>query len=232
MKRLVYIVCALLLGNAFAVDHIWDMRYTFGPESKPSPKFSIGIGGVSNYGKSVFIPANMTASISKEWNIGGKVDVQGVNSFDEVKVSMDIGGRYIINENSFVELDGYFGLNRNNSTAAVLSYGYEQFISKNFANFHEVRIGILDGVAGEDGIAKLSFSTTPTLYFNDFFRTFIEICMSGSVGNVKDDFMIDIIPKFEFQFRRTTLSIDFDIGIMQEKNNDGGFIAIFLSSAF
>ncbi|WP_173379755.1 hypothetical protein [Fibrobacter succinogenes] len=231
MNRFVALLLAVLCVNAFAVDHMWDIRYTFGPDTRPSPKWAVGLGVMNNYGTDFLFPVNFTTALSREWNIGGKVNVQTTNKFEHVIVSLDIGGRYLINDNNFIELDANFGVNRNNSTAVVVTFGNEQFISKNFANFYELRAGFLQGVTGEDGYVKLSGSITPTLYFTSFFRTFIEINLSGSVGNIKDDFMIDIIPKFELVLGSYRIRLDFDIGVMQEKNNDVQTIALYVIKA-
>lgn len=231
MNRFLALLIAVLCVNAFAVDRMWDIRYTFGPDTRPSPRWAIGVGAVNNYGTDILFPANITTALSKEWNVGGKINVQSVDKFDQVIISLDIGGRYLINENNFLELDGNFGLNRNNSTAVVLTYGNEQFISKNFANFYEIRVGALQGVTGENGYVKLAAGMTPTLYFTNYFRTYIEINMSGSVGNLTEDFMVDIIPKFELTFNTFRIRLDFDIGIMQEKNNDVQTIALYAMTA-
>ena len=114
MKRILALFIALLCANAFAVDHIWDIRYTLGPDTRPSPRWAVGIGAVNNYGTDILFPVNVTSALSKEWNVGGKVNVQSVKKFDQVIVTLDIGGRYLINDNNFIELDGNFGLNRNN----------------------------------------------------------------------------------------------------------------------
>ena len=231
MSRILALFIAVLCANAFAVDHIWDIRYTFGPDTRPSPRWGIGAGAVSNYGSNILFPVNLTTALSREWNIGGKMNVQSIDKFDQVIISLDIGGRYLINDNNFIELDANFGLNRNNSTAVVLTYGNEQFISKNFANFYELRVGALQGVTGEDGYVKLAAGMTPTLYFTTFFRTYIEINMSGSVGCITDDFMVDIIPKLELTLGTFRVRLDFDLGIMQEKNNDVQTIALYVMTA-
>ena len=231
MNRYLALFIAILCVNALAVDRMWDIRYTFGPDTRPSPRWAVGIGAVDNYGSDILIPVNLTTALSREWNIGGKVNVQSLDLFDQVIVSLDIGGRYLINDNNFVELDGNFGLNRNNSTAVVLTYGNEQFISKNFANFYELRAGALQGVTGENGYVKIAAGMTPTLYFTDYFRTYIEITMSGSIGNITDDFMIDIIPKLEVTISTFRIRLDFDIGVMQEKNNDVQTIALYAIAA-
>ena len=231
MNRLVALFIVALCVNAFAVDRMWDIRYTFGPDTRPSPRWALGVGVSNNYGSDILIPVNLTTALSREWNVGGKVNIQSQDMFDQVIVSLDIGGRYLINENNFLELDGNFGLNRNNSTAVVLTYGNEQFISKNFANFYEIRVGALQGVTGEDGYVKLAAGMTPTLYFTSYFRTYIEINMSGSIGNITDDFMIDLIPKLEVSISSFRLRLDFDIGVMQEKNNDVQTIAFYAIAA-
>jgi hypothetical protein len=231
MNRFVALLLATMCVNAFAVDRIWDIRYTFGPDTRPSPRWAVGIGAMNNYGSDILFPVNVTTALSKEWNAGGKINVKSIDKFDQVIVSLDIGGRYLINENNFIELDGNFGLNRNNSTAVVLTYGNEQFISKNFANFYEIRAGALQGVTGEGGYVKFAAGMTPTLYFTSYFRTFIEINMSGSIGNLTDDFMVDIIPKLELSLSTFRIRLDFDIGVMQEKNNDVQTIALYVMKA-
>ena len=92
-------------------------------------------------------------------------------------------------------------------------------------------MGALQGVTGENGYVKLAAGMTPTLYFTNYFRTYIEINMSGSVGNLTEDFMDDIIPKFELTFNTFRIRLDFDIGIMQEKNNDVQTIALYVMAA-
>lgn len=231
MKRLLALIAVAFATSAYAVDPMWDIRYTLGPDTRPSPRWGVGVGAVSNYGTNVLFPVNLTTALSKEWNIGGKLNVRTKDTFNEVIVTLDIGGRYLINDNNFLELDGFFGLNRNNSTAIVLTYGNEQFISRNFANFYEIRAGVLEGVTGENGYVKFAAGMTPTLYFNKYFRTFIEINMSGSIGNLTDDFMVDIIPKFELTFDYIRFRLDFDIGILQEDNNDNGTIALYVIAA-
>ncbi|MCQ2055010.1 MAG: hypothetical protein MJY82_06930 [Fibrobacter sp.] len=231
MKRLAALLLAILAVNAFALDPIWRMRYTFGPENKPAPKFGVGVGINSDFGDNVLIPVNIMSSISSEIDLGAKLDVFTYNKMDHTQLSVDVGGRYKISRGSFLELDGYFGLNRNNGSAVILTYASEQFIAKAFSNFYEMRAGFLDGVTGEDGYVKFSLGMTPTLYFGSAFRTMIEVNMSGSAGHLKDDFMTDIIPKLELNFGHTRVRLDFDIGIMQEKNNDQKTIALYVMTA-
>ena len=59
----------------------------------------------------------------------------------------------------------------------------------------------------------------------------IEITSSGSVGHLKEDFMVDIIPKMELTFGGTRVRLEFDIGVMQEENNDQKSIALYVQTA-
>lgn len=229
-KSAVVALAALLSTNAFALDRIWDMRYTFGPDSRPSPKFGAGVGLRSDFGSSVLFPLNIMGQISKDFDIGAKIDIHTYNEMDNVEAAVDFGGRFRLQTGSFVELDGYFGLNRNNGSAIIVTYGKEHYIAKSFSNLYEVRAGFLEGVTGEDGYVKIAAGMTPTLTFGNVARVMMEITTSGSVGNLDDDFMIDIIPKLELSMGSVRLRLDFDIGVLQEDNNDQKSIALYVST--
>lgn len=231
MKKAIFALLTILAVNTFALDHIWDMRYTFGPDSKASPKLGAGLGIRSDFNSNVLFPVNLTSKITSNFDIGAKVDVQTYNEFDHVEASLDLGGRYRFKPWNFVEVDGYFGLNRNNGSAVVITFATEQFISKNFATYYEARAGFLDGVTGEDGYAKFSVGIIPTLTFGKVLRCMVEVNSSGSAGNLKDDFMVDIIPKIELSLGASKIRLDFDIGILQETNNDRKGIALYVMTA-
>lgn len=231
MKRLAALMLALLASSAFALDPIWNMHYTFGPDSRHATKFGAGAGIRSDFSNNILVPVNLIGSVSKDFEIGGKLDVFSYDEMDHTQLTFDVGGRYYLNPTNFLEVDGYFGLNRNNASAVVATYGFEKFIAKSFSSFYELRAGFLNGVTGEDGYAKFSTCMIPTLYFGKSFRTMIEIVMSESIGNIQDDFMIDVIPKFELSFGSIRIRLDIDIGIMQEKNNDQKTVALYIMTA-
>jgi hypothetical protein len=128
-------------------------------------------------------------------------------------------------------LDGYFGLNRNNGSAMVLTYGKEVYIASNFSNSYEARAGFFDGVTGEDGYVKFALGTIPTLHFGKSFLCMIEITSSGSAGHFRDDFMVDIIPKLELALGSTRVRLEFDIGVLQDDNNDQKSIGLYVQTA-
>lgn len=220
----------MLTSGAFALDRIWNMRYTYGPDFRPAPKFAAGVGLRSDFGSNLLFPVNLMGQLAKDWDIGAKVDIYSYNQMDNVEASVDFGTRFRF-KSSFLELDGYFGLNRSNGAAVVVTYGKEDYIAKNFSNAYEARVGFLEGVTGEDGYVKFAFGTTPTLHFGRAVLCMIEINTSESVGNLRDDFMVDIIPKLEVSFGATRIRLDFDIGILMEDNNDQKSIALYVQTA-
>ncbi|MCF0215544.1 MAG: hypothetical protein HUK21_03615 [Fibrobacteraceae bacterium] len=230
-KKILFALCVIAVAQAFAVDPIWNMRYTFGPDSKMASNFNFGLGAQSQYNSNVLIPVNLIGAISKNFEIGAKVDIQTYDQMDHAMLFADFGGRYKFKTGTFMELDGYFGLNRNNGSAFVATLGTEQYVSKNFANYFEARAGFLDGVTGDDGYVKMSVGMTPTLIFGKFLRCMIEINSSASAGHLSDDFMMDIIPKFEIAVGGTRIRMDFDIGVLQESNNDQRSIGLYVMTS-
>lgn len=228
---IIFVLISLCIQNAFALDRIWNMRYTLGPDARPSPKFAAGVGLRSDFGDNVLFPVNIMGALNKEWELGAKVDMYTYNKLDNMEASIDLGGRYRIGAGRFIELDGYFGLNRNNGSALVITYGKDVYIASNFSNFYEARAGFLEGVTGEDGYVKFELGTIPTLHFGHSVLCMIEITSSGSAGHLKDDFMVDIIPKLEVAFGGTRVRLEFDIGIMQEENNDQKSIGLYVQTA-
>ncbi|OWV26076.1 hypothetical protein B7988_07100 [Fibrobacter sp. UWB1] len=228
---IIFVLIGLCIQNAFALDRIWNMRYTLGPDARPSPKFAAGLGLRSDFGSNVLFPVNILGALNKEWELGAKVDMYTYNQMDNMEASIDIGGRYRMGAGRFVELDGYFGLNRNNGSAMVLTYGKEVYIASSFSNTYEARAGFFDGVTGDDGYVKFAFGTIPTLHFGRSFLCMIEITSSGSVGHFRDDFMVDIIPKMELAFGSTRVRLEFDIGVLQDDNNDQKSIGLYVQTA-
>ena len=207
------------------------MRYNFGPESRPSPKIGVGVGIRSPFNSDVLFPINFTTRLNKEFDVGAKLDINTYGQLEEINTALDIGVRYRYKPSSFIAFDGYLDLSETSQSALAFTIGTQQFIAKCFANYYELRAGFLDGATGKDGYVKFSASMIPTIVFGQVLRMFLEVTSSASVGNLKDDFMVDIIPKIELTFGGTHVRIDFDVGVMQEKNNDRKTIALYVMTA-
>ncbi len=231
MKRILCLLIAILATSSFALDHFWDMRYNFGPESRPSPKMGIGLGIRSPFNSDVLFPINFTTRLNKNFDVGAKLDINTYNKLEETRTALDLGIRYRYKPSSYIAFDGYLDLSETSQSALAFTIGTQQFIAKCFANYYELRAGFLDGATGKDGYAKFSASMIPTIVFGQVLRMFLEVTSSASIGNLKDDFMVDIIPKMELTFGGTHVRIDFDVGVMQEKNNDRKTIALYVMTA-
>ena len=231
MKHILCLIFAILVTNSFALDHFWDMRYTFGPESRPSPKIGAGIGIRSPFNSNVLFPLNFTTRLNKEFDVGAKLDFNTYDKLNEFHTAIDLGTRYRFKSSSYIAFDGYLDLSDINASAIAFTLGTQQFIAKCFANYYELRAGFLDGATGKDGYAKFSASMIPTIVFGQVLRMFLEVTASASIGNLRDDFMVDIIPKIELTFGGTHVRIDFDVGVMQEKNNDVKTIALYVMTS-
>ena len=231
MKRILCLLIAILATSSFALDHFWDMRYNFGPESRPSPKIGAGIGIRSPFNSDVLFPINFTTRLNKNFDVGAKLDINTYNKLEETRTALDLGVRYRYKPSSYIAFDGYLDLSETSQSALAFTIGTQQFIAKCFANYYELRAGFLDGATGKDGYAKFSASMIPTIVFGQVLRMFLEVTSSASIGNLKDDFMVDIIPKMELTFGGTHVRIDFDVGVMQEKNNDRKTIALYVMTA-
>ena len=235
MKHILCLLFAILVTNAFAVDRFWDMRYNFGPESRPSPKMGIGLGIRSPFNSDVLFPINFTTQLNKKFDVGAKLDINTYGQLEEIKTALDLGVRYRYRPSSYIAFDGYLDLSETSQSALAFTIGTQQFIARCFANYYELRAGFLEGAAGkkgdQSGYVKFSGSMIPTIVFGQVLRMFLEVTSSASIGNLKDDFMVDIIPKMELTFGGTHVRIDFDVGVMQEKNNDRKTIALYVMTA-
>jgi len=231
MKHVLFLLIAIFATSSFALDRMWDMRYTFGPESRPSPKMGFGLGIRSPFNSNVLFPLNFTTRLNRNFDVGAKLDINTYNKLESIHSAIDLGVRYRFRPSSFIAFDGYLDLSDMNGSAIAFTLGTQQFIAKCFANYYELRAGVLDGATGEDGYVKFSGAMIPTLIFGQVLRVFLEINTSASIGNLRDDFMIDIIPKIELTFGGTHIRLDFDVGVMQEKNNDQKTIGLYVMTA-
>ncbi|MCF0220689.1 MAG: hypothetical protein HUK19_00195 [Fibrobacter sp.] len=228
----VSLVVFMFTTSSFAVDRIWNMRYTYGPDGRESPKIAAGFGLQSNFNDQVLFPINIMGQVAKDWDLGLKVDLFSYNRLSNMVASIDFGGRYRIGTSGFIELDGYFGLNRNDRTAVILTYGKEHYIAKVFSNYYEARVGVLDGVDKGDGWAQMEIATQPTLHFGKYFLLMVEVTASSTIRHPIRDFMADIIPKAEIAVGATRVRLDFDIGILKEDNNKSKKVSLYALQAF
>ena len=94
-------------------------------------------------------------------------------------------------------------------------------MSRIFSTLYEARLGFFDRIVSDGGLAEFALGVTPQFKFTPALIAMIGIESSGSLGNILDDFMVDIVPRVQIgilpYFHVMT---ELSIGIMQEKNND------------
>ncbi len=216
-------VLLLVLGavSSFALDRIWDARYTFGPEFLTRDRFSAGGGFYTNYEEDGYLPLNIQIAINDFWEIGGKLLFETEDDLESVQTYVDVGAKYRVFEYSTVGADFLIGVGNHRGAGLVFSYATLQPLSRIFSTLYEARIGFLDRVVSNGGLATIAFGATPEFKFTEALLAMIGIEASGSLGNIMDDFMVDIVPRVQIGvLPYFHVAAEISIGILQEKNND------------
>ncbi len=226
VKKLLFLIAFLSLYS-HALDRMWDARFTLGPEIRTYDKMGFGIGLRTGFHSDVNFPVNFQARLNNEIEIGGKLFLESPNSLEHIIGNFDLGAKYNLSYNSYIGIDTYFALNRNYGGGLIFTYSQQTHVARRFSNLYEIRVGFLDGITGSDGYMKLQVGFMPTLHIGKTFFAMVEMNSSGSIGNIQDDFMIDLMPKLELRIANVRLRLEVDIGILLEKNNSQKQIALY-----
>lgn len=232
MVKKLLLALAFLSFYAHALDRIWDARFTLGPEIRTYNKMGVGVGLRSSFNSDATLPINLQARLNNEIEIGGKLIFEALNEFEHVIGNIDLGAKYNLTYNSYIAFDTYLAINRNYGGGLIFSYSKQTHVARQFSNIYELRVGFLDGITGPDGYMKIQVGFMPTLHIGKSIFAMVEMNSSGSVGNLNDDFMIDLMPKLECKISNVRIRLEFDIGILLEKNNDQKQIALYTLTAF
>lgn len=225
MRKLFLFIFFLATTSAFSYDIIQDVRYTIGSEYQSIYKMQFGVGLHTAFDSEATIPIQLQGRLSKYFEIGSKVILEKQNEWFG---NMDIGAKFFFSSGSYIALDGYFGINRDNGAAGVLSYGSRSNTAKNFYVDYEFRAALGDAVVYPDGLFKLSAGIKPTLQFGESVLATIEIITSGSVAELKEDYKMDIIPKLEVLLGNIGIALEYNIGILLDSNNNDNIIGLYV----
>jgi hypothetical protein len=196
-------------------------------------RFSVGAGYHTACIEDGTIPINTQIAINDYWEFGGKIFFTTNDKLETIQTFMDGGVKYRLREYATLEADFLFGINNNEGGGLVFSYAQLQRLSKNFSNLLEGRIGFFDAVTGEGGYAKLGVGVTPQLMLGHSVRAMIGVESSGSLGNLTDDFMIDLVPRIEIGLLPYLRVLgELAIGILQERNNDNVRAGFYVTCDF
>lgn len=225
MRKLFLFIFFIATTSAFSYDIIQDVRYTMGSEYQSIYKMQFGVGLHTAFDSEATIPIQLQGRLSKYFEIGSKVILEKQNEWFG---NMDIGAKFFFSSGSYIALDGYFGINRDNGAAGVLSYGSRSNTAKNFYVDYEFRAALGDAVVYPDGLFKLSAGIKPTLQFGESVLATIEIITSGSVAELKEDYKMDIIPKLEVLLGNIGIALEYNIGILLDSNNNDNIIGLYV----
>ncbi|GEM_PF-1019257 len=231
MRKLLvlFILFASLIANAH--DLLQEVRYTIGPEFHSRSKSQFGVGLVSSFDSEAHIPVNFQGQLSKYLELGGKVLMETTEG-KEWRGNIDVGGKIFFSSGSFIAIDGYFGINRDNGGALALTYGNRHNVAKNFYMDYEARAAYGDAVVYPDGLFKLAAGVIPTLRFGNPVTASIELNTSGTVDKLKHDYKMDLIPRLDVNFGAVTIRGEYNIAILLEDNNTRNIIGLYILYGF
>ena len=232
MKRLSFILLAFLFGQAFALDPIYDMRYTTGPEILVPNEFTASGGFYTQFEEDLTLPLSLKIGINELWEMGAKLSLGTYDKLESVQGFLDLGAKFRFTSYSALQADLQLGLNNDNGGALVLSYTRAHRYTKNVSILFENRAGFFEAVTGPDGWIKLVGGVHPQFSLNEAVRFRIGAVTSGSLGQLNEDFMLDLVPQASFGLRAgLTLQIEAAIGILQSENNDNARFGMNLVAA-
>ncbi len=226
----------LMVNMAHALDPMYDYRYTLGPEILVPDAFHAGLGAFTRANDDLKIVFNFQLGIVNSFEMGLKYMV-GTNDdwiitkkpYRNHTLSMiDIGAKYAISRNLSLQADVPMALNKDREWGGVLSLSQWDGYTKNVSFLFEGRLGF-GGAAGHSRHVKPAAAFVPYFQIGDAFRISIGTIASGS-RYLKDDFMLDILPKLELGLAWFRLQTEASIGILTWKAEKYNRYALFISA--
>ncbi|MDR3001319.1 MAG: hypothetical protein LBU89_08660 [Fibromonadaceae bacterium] len=243
--RISFCILAVILVQAiYALDPMYDYRYTLGPEILVPDVFSAGSGFYTRLNEDGKIIFNIQAGLGEKFEAGLKyligTDDEWVisKSRDRDKfpyLSMiNVGAKFAISQHMVLQADAPIALNKDRDWGGVLTLTKWDGYTKNVSFLSEGRLGFGGAVgtnaAGEDGYVKPAVGFYPNFQIGQSLRISVGTIGSFSVGNFKDDFMIDILPKVEAGLVWFRLVGEVSIGILTWDAERHNRFAVFLVS--
>ena len=198
MKKII-ILFVLAFNFSYALDQMYDYRYTLGPEIVVPDAFFWGGGGWTHYNNDLYLMSNLQIGLADRFEIGAKIMGEFKRWYLNSSL-LDVGAKFAISRNLALQADVPIALNSERDLGGVLSLSQWDGYTKKVSFIHEGRLGF-GSVAGEDRYVKISYSYFPYFQVSDAFRISVGALFSSSAGKYeyfKEDFMCDIMPRIEF----------------------------------
>jgi len=228
--KLSIIALALAFNLSYALDPMYDYRYTLGPEIVVPDAFFVGFGGWTHYTNDLFLMSNLQIGLTDRFEIGAKYI--GGSASGHRSHLVDVGTKFAISRNLSLQADVPFALNQERDWGGVLSISQWDGYTKKVSFIYEGRLAF-GSAAGEDRYVKPSLALFPFFQIANSFRLSVGTLWSFSVGNFeyfKEDFTVDIMPRVEFGILHLRFMGEVSIGIWTLDTKKTNRYAIFVTT--
>jgi len=241
MKILKISLILVIAQAAYALDPMYDYRYTMGPEILVPDAFHAGIGAFTYWNEDLTCVFNFQFGITREFEAGFKY-IGGTNNswildtdikrHDPWALShlINIGFKYAISPHLSLQADAPIALNRDRDWGGVVSISQWDGYTKNVSFLFEGRLGFGGATNEKNSYVKPAAAFVPYFQIGESFRLSVGTIGSFSFGNFKDDAMLDILPKLELGFALFRLTGEVSIGILTWKATKHNRLAVLLVS--
>jgi len=197
--KLSIIALALAFNLSYALDPMYDYRYTHGPEIVVPDAFIWGGGGWTHYTNDLYLMSNLQIGLTDRFEIGAKYI--GGSASRKISHLVDAGAKLAISRNLALQADVPFFIKPEKDWGGVLSLSQWDGYSRKVSFIYEGRLAF-GSAAGEHRYVKPSLALFPFFQIANSFRLSVGTLCSFGIGDnsdyFKDDFMLDIMPRIEF----------------------------------
>jgi hypothetical protein len=232
----------------YALDPMYDYRYTLGPEILVPGAFHVGAGGWSHLNEDLTFATNIQLGLTNQFEIGAKftpgTDQRWIirkktpyNPDDKTTrwyrkhnyYLVDAGVKYAISPHLSLQADVPIALNEDRDWGGVLSISQWDGYTKNVSFLFEGRLGF-GGAAGEKDSYVKPMAALPFVYFQigESIRFSVGPIVSFSFGRFKDDAMLDVLPRLELGLAWFRLTGEVSIGILTWEAEKHNRFALFI----
>jgi hypothetical protein len=249
MKILKLSLIPILVQAVYALDPMYDYRYTLGPEILVPDAFHAGGGAFTHLNEDLTFIFNFQLGLTDKFEIGAKfmpgTDQRWIirkktpyNPNDKTTrwhrnhryYLIDAGAKYAISRHLSLQADVPVALNQDRDWGGVLSLSQWDGYTKNVSFLFEGRLGFGGAAGEEDSYAKPALAFVPYFQIGESFRLSIGTIGSFSFGHFKDDVMLDILPRLELGLAWFRLMGEVSIGILTWKAEKHNRFALFIVS--
>ncbi|GBU24299.1 hypothetical protein R83H12_00927 [Fibrobacteria bacterium R8-3-H12] len=223
MKKIV-IMLILAFNFSYALDKMYDYRYTLGPEIVVPDAFLVGAGGWTRYANDLYLTGNIQIGLTDRFEVGAKIMGEFKRWYLNSSL-LDVGAKFAISRNLAIQADVPFALNA--ERGGVLSISQFDGYTKNVSFIYEGRLAF-GSAAGGDRYVKPSLAFFPFFQIGDAFR--LSVGTLGSYGIDKGDYMVDIMPRMEFGIFHLRFMGEVSIGILTSEAKKHNRYALFATT--